>query len=82
MAGNVPGAIAGSLLLGLVESYGVALFGTSYRDLFAFGLLIVFLVWRPNGLFSANRALPPEPMTAPSSRPRRPCACRVRYLSR
>ncbi|OXH89090.1 ABC transporter permease, partial [Burkholderia multivorans] len=61
--GNVPGAIAGSLLLGLVESYGVALFGTSYRDLFAFGLLIVFLVWRPNGLFSANRALPPEPMT-------------------
>ncbi|MCM3437116.1 branched-chain amino acid ABC transporter permease, partial [Bacillus licheniformis] len=39
--GNVPGAIAGSLLLGLVESYGVALFGTSYRDLFAFGLLIV-----------------------------------------
>ncbi|MBE0628101.1 MAG: ABC transporter permease, partial [Burkholderia vietnamiensis] len=61
--GNVPGAIAGSLLLGLVESYGVALFGTSYRDLFAFGLLIVFLVWRPNGLFSAKRALPPEPMT-------------------
>lgn len=61
--GNVPGAIAGSLLLGLVESYGVALFGTSYRDLFAFVLLIVFLVWRPNGLFSANRRLPPEPLT-------------------
>ena len=34
--GNVPGAIAGSLLLGLVESYGIALFGTSYRNLFAF----------------------------------------------
>lgn len=61
--GNVPGAIAGSLLLGLVESYGVALFGTSYRDLFAFLLLIAFLVWRPNGLFSANRRLPPEPLT-------------------
>jgi branched-chain amino acid transport system permease protein len=61
--GNVPGAIAGSLLLGLVESYGVALFGTSYRDLFAFVLLLVFLVWRPNGLFSSNRRLPPEPLT-------------------
>lgn len=61
--GNVPGAIAGSLLLGLVESYGVALFGTSYRDLFAFVLLLAFLVWRPNGLFSANRRLPPEPLT-------------------
>jgi branched-chain amino acid transport system permease protein len=61
--GNVPGAIAGSLLLGLVESYGVALFGTSYRDLFAFAMLLLFLMWRPNGLFSANRRLPPEPLT-------------------
>ena len=61
--GNVPGAIAGSLLLGLVESYGVAMFGTSYRDLFAFVLLLAFLVWRPNGLFSSNRRLPPEPLT-------------------
>jgi branched-chain amino acid transport system permease protein len=61
--GNVPGAIVGSLLLGLVESYGVALFGTSYRDLFAFALLLLFLVLRPNGLFSANRRLPPEPLT-------------------
>ncbi|CAE6828154.1 hypothetical protein R69746_06373 [Paraburkholderia aspalathi] len=61
--GNVPGAIVGSLLLGLVESYGVAIFGTSYRDLFAFVLLLLFLVWRPNGLFSGSRRLPPEPMT-------------------
>ncbi|AJK49628.1 ABC transporter permease [Burkholderia plantarii] len=61
--GNVPGAIAGSLLLGLVESYGVALFGTSYRDLFAYALLIVFLVWRPNGLFSGRHRPPAEPMT-------------------
>ena len=49
--GNVPGAIVGSLLLGLVESYGIALFGTSYRNLFAFVLLVIVLVWRPNGLF-------------------------------
>lgn len=61
--GNVPGAIFGSLFLGLVESYGIALFGTSYRNLFAFVILVVVLIVRPNGLFGARRALPPEPLT-------------------
>lgn len=61
--GNVPGAIAGGLILGLAESYGIALFGTSYRNLFAFVLLIVILVAAPNGLFSRRRERPPEPMT-------------------
>jgi branched-chain amino acid transport system permease protein len=61
--GNVPGAIAGSLLLGLTESYGVALFGSSYRNLFSFVLLLLILVLRPNGLFASARATPPEPMT-------------------
>jgi branched-chain amino acid transport system permease protein len=61
--GNVPGAIAGSLLLGLTESYGVALFGSSYRNLFSFVLLLLILVLRPNGLFSSARSTPPEPMT-------------------
>src|SRR4051794_6811900 len=61
--GNVPGAIAGSLLLGLVESYGIAAFGTSYRNLFAFVVMILILVLKPNGIFSRGRALPPEPLT-------------------
>jgi branched-chain amino acid transport system permease protein len=61
--GNVPGAIAGSLLLGLTESYGVALFGSSYRNLFSFALLLLILVLRPNGLFASRRGTPPEPMT-------------------
>ena len=61
--GNVPGAIAGSLLLGLTESYGVALFGSSYRNLFSFALLLLILVLRPNGLFASARGMPPEPMT-------------------
>jgi branched-chain amino acid transport system permease protein len=70
-AGNVPGAVVGSLLLGLVESYGVAVFGTSYRNMFAFILLILVLVFRPNGLFASAKQAPPEPLTgtfiAPSS---------------
>jgi branched-chain amino acid transport system permease protein len=61
--GNVPGAIAGSLLLGLTESYGIAAFGTSYRNLFAFVVMILVLVWKPNGIFARGRALPVEPLT-------------------
>lgn len=70
--GNVPGAIAGSLLLGLVESYGIALFGTSYRNLFAFILLVIVLVLRPNGLFASRRQTPPEPMTGTFIAPSKP----------
>src|SRR5439155_4767171 len=70
--GNIPGAIAGSLLLGLTESYGVALFGTPYRNLFAFLLLIAILVWRPNGLFGGTKRLPPEPLTGTFIAPSRP----------
>jgi branched-chain amino acid transport system permease protein len=70
--GNVPGAIVGSLLLGITESYGVALLGTSYRNLFAFVLLIAILVLRPNGLFASRRQLPPEPMTGTFVAPSRP----------
>ena len=70
--GNVPGAIAGSLLLGLTESYGVALFGSSYRNLFSFVLLLVILVARPNGLFASSRATPPEPLTGTLIAPGRP----------
>jgi branched-chain amino acid transport system permease protein len=70
--GSVPGAIAGSLLLGLIESYGIALLGTSYRNLFAFVILIIVMVWRPNGLFSSSRQLPPEPLTGTFIAPSRP----------
>lgn len=61
--GNVPGAVVGGLILGLIESYGVAAFGASYRNLFAFVILIIILVWRPSGIFSKNKKLPPEPLT-------------------
>ncbi len=70
--GNVPGAIFGSLLLGLTESYGVAFFGSSYRNLFAFVLLLAILMFRPNGLFASARQAPPEPMTGTFIAPSRP----------
>jgi len=61
--GNIPGAVAGGLVLGLIESYGVAIFGSTYRNLFTYGILLLMLVLRPNGLFSSKRQLPPEPLT-------------------
>jgi branched-chain amino acid transport system permease protein len=70
--GNIPGAVAGSLLLGLIESYGVALFGSSYRNLFAFALLLLILVLRPEGLFTRRRQAPPEPLTGTFVAPSRP----------
>ena len=72
--GSVPGAIGGALLLGLTESFGVGLFGSSYRNLFAFVLLLGFLVLRPNGLFAGRRSAPPEPLTGTFIAPSRPWA--------
>jgi branched-chain amino acid transport system permease protein len=68
--GNVPGAIVGSLLLGLIESYGIAFLGTTYRNLFAFVLL--FLLWLPNGLFGGRRVLQSEPLTGAFIAPSKP----------
>jgi branched-chain amino acid transport system permease protein len=51
----------GGVLLGLTESYGVALFGSGSRNLFAFAALI--LVFAPDGLFQRRWGVPSEPMT-------------------
>ena len=71
--GSVPGAMAGGLVLGVSESLGVAVFGSSARSLVAFALLLAALVLRPQGLFSGkNKTLPPEPLTGtflPASKP-------------
>jgi len=48
--GNMRGAVLGALVLGLLESFGVALFGSQWRDVFAFAFLILFLTLRPTGL--------------------------------
>lgn len=48
--GSLPGAVIGSLLLGVIETFGVAYISSSYRDLIAFVLLILVLVIKPSGL--------------------------------
>jgi branched-chain amino acid transport system permease protein len=52
--GSIYGAMAGGLLLGIVEVISVAYLASSYRDAFAFCLMILVLLLRPRGLFSAG----------------------------
>jgi branched-chain amino acid transport system permease protein len=51
--GNISGAMFGGILLGLLETFGVAIFGipTGLKDTIAFGVLIIILLVKPEGLF-------------------------------
>jgi branched-chain amino acid transport system permease protein len=48
--GNIRGAVLGGLLLGIVENLGVACTQASWRDVVAFGILVLVLLIRPTGL--------------------------------
>jgi len=50
--GSIYGAILGGFLFAALQTIGaVALpFGSAYKDVFAFGVVIVFMAWRPTGL--------------------------------
>ncbi len=52
--GSIPGAMLGGLLLGLLEAIGTQFLGSSWKDVFAFGLLILILILRPNGLLGKS----------------------------
>ncbi|HYH10115.1 MAG TPA: branched-chain amino acid ABC transporter permease [Thermoanaerobaculia bacterium] len=49
--GNVPGAVVGGLIIGIVESFVGGSQFSNYRDAIAFVILIVILLFRPSGLF-------------------------------
>ncbi len=50
--GSLPGTLYGGLIVGLVETLGAVWFGPQYRDLVVFGVLVIILLVRPNGLFA------------------------------
>ncbi|MEV4628488.1 branched-chain amino acid ABC transporter permease [Micromonospora sp. NPDC049523] len=52
--GNLRGAAIGGILLGLVENYGSAVFGSQWRDLISFVVLITLLMFRPTGLLGES----------------------------
>jgi branched-chain amino acid transport system permease protein len=54
--GDVAGAIIGGLALGIIETFGAAYISVPYKDGFAFLVLILFLVFRPQGIFGERVA--------------------------
>ena len=48
--GNIPGAVLGGFLLGVLESLAAGYFSSRWKDVFAFAILIIILVVRPRGL--------------------------------
>jgi len=49
--GNVPGAVVGGLIIGVIEAFVGGSSFSNYRDAIAFVILIVILLFRPSGLF-------------------------------
>jgi branched-chain amino acid transport system permease protein len=49
--GSIPGAIIGGLVLGVAETLGAAYISVPYKDAFAFIVLLLFLMVRPQGMF-------------------------------
>lgn len=54
--GNIPGAMAGGMLIGLVEAYSTGYLSGKWEDVIVFGVLITVLVIRPVGLFGERVA--------------------------
>lgn len=52
--GNVPAALVGGLLIGLVENVGIWFLPSGYKDAIAFVVLIIFLIFRPKGIFGVK----------------------------
>lgn len=52
--GSLPGAIAGGIVLGLVEAHSQWFLGPQARDLIAYLLLFVLLAWRPRWMTTPN----------------------------
>jgi branched-chain amino acid transport system permease protein len=60
--GNLTGALLGGMVLGMIESfagaylgtYTMGTFGAEYKDMVAFLILIIVIVFRPNGLLGEH----------------------------
>jgi branched-chain amino acid transport system permease protein len=52
--GNVYGSVIGGLLLGVLETFGVTVVGANYRSILIYGVFIVILLVRPQGLLGAK----------------------------
>lgn len=61
--GSIPGAVVGGLVLGVVEAFGISLFGDGTHDLITFGALIIILIIKPQSLLGPKTDVKSEPLT-------------------
>ena len=54
--GSLPGAMLGGVLIGLVEAFWAAYFTAEYKDVAAFSILVLVLIFRPTGLLGQPEA--------------------------
>jgi branched-chain amino acid transport system permease protein len=54
--GNIRGALLGGFLLGLLENWGATVLGGEWKDVFAFSVLVLVLLFRPTGLLGESLA--------------------------
>ncbi|MBU2521329.1 MAG: branched-chain amino acid ABC transporter permease LivH [Proteobacteria bacterium] len=54
--GSIPGAVLGALVLGLTESFATGYISSDYEDVFAFGILVLILIFRPAGILGRAAA--------------------------
>lgn len=52
--GSIPGAVLGSLVLGISESMFTGYFWSEYEDVFAFTILVIILIFRPSGILGKD----------------------------
>ncbi len=52
--GNIRGALLGGLMLGLLENWGATVLGGEWKDVFAFTVLVLVLMFRPTGLLGES----------------------------
>ena len=53
-SGNIVGAMVAALILGMIETMSVAYLVPAWKDGFAFGILILILLYKPTGLFGSR----------------------------
>jgi branched-chain amino acid transport system permease protein len=56
--GNIPGAIAGGFLLGIVEAYAIFFMSAGWQSVITPLIIILVLIFRPQGLFTAQGERP------------------------
>jgi branched-chain amino acid transport system permease protein len=54
--GNIPGAMLGGMLLGIIETLGAGYLSPQWKDVIAYAILILILVFRPTGLLGERVA--------------------------